>query len=270
MHKGNNRYAQACPLYTHPDWILRFILSVLNKKRVDFVDRVISLFDLKLYLLRFPSVYFKRSLEMAYFDLNAIKNAMITSSWNSLIKAWYDVESVSQEISTLILSPERNLEAVTEGLKRWKEHAGLLSWNVTVHSLLLHDDARSSRLLSTAVCCWKAVQLLVVQFEKLLFNQKEKGVEDTVWLQIQGLVKKFGVLLLKRFTREQCGLDDFSLERKGAGDNDPGEKCFTRPGIPYPSKKTRRTTKVAIAPKCEPLSKTLSANSLPNDETLRN
>ena len=180
---------------------------------------------------------------MAYFDLNAIKNAMITSSWNSLIKAWYDVERVSQEISTLILSPERNLEAVTEGLKRWKEHAGLLSWNVTVHSLLLHDDARSSRLLSTAVCCWKAVQLLVVQFEKLLFNQKEKGVEDTVWLQIQGLVRKFGVLLLKRFTREQCGLDDFSLERKGPGDNDPGEKCFTRPGIPYPSKKTRRTTK---------------------------
>ena len=150
---------------------------------------------------------------------------------------------MSQEISTLILSPKRNLEAVTEGLKRWKEHAGLLSWNLTVHFLLLHDDARSSRVLSTAVCCWKAVQLLVVQFEKLLFNQKEKGVEDTLWLQIQGLVKKFEVLLLKRFTREQCGVDDFSLERKGAGDNDPGEKCFTRPVIPYPSKKTRRTTK---------------------------
>ena len=117
---------------------------------------------------------------MASFDLNAIKNAMITSSWNSLIKAWYDVESVSQEIFTLILSPERNLEAVTEGLKRWKEHAGMLSWNLTVQSLLLHDDARSSRVLSTAVCCWKAVQLLVVQFKKLLFNQKEKGVEDTL------------------------------------------------------------------------------------------
>ena len=124
-----------------------------------------------------------------------------------------------------------------------KKHARLLSWNLTVHSLLLHDDARSSRVLSTAVCCWKAVQLLVVQLEKLLFNQKEKSAENTLWLQIQGLVKKFGVLLLKRFTREQCGVNDFSLERKGPGDNDPGEKSFPRPGILYPSKKMGKSTK---------------------------
>ena len=79
----------------------------------------------------------------AYSDLNAIKNALVISSWNCLKKAWYDVESVSQEISTLILSPERNLEAVTEGLQRWKEHTRPLSWNLTVYSLLLHTDSRS-------------------------------------------------------------------------------------------------------------------------------
>ena len=146
----------------------------------------------------------------------------------ALEKVCYDVKSMSQEISTLILSPEHNLEAVTEGLKRWKKHAGLLSWNLTVHSLLLHNDARSSRVLTAAVSCGMAVQLLVVQLEKLLFNQKEKSAEDALWLQIQGLVKKFGVLLLNRFTREQCGVDDFSLER---------------PGIVDPSKKVGKSTK---------------------------
>ena len=35
-------------------------------------------------------------------------------------------------------------------------------------------------------------------------------------------------------------------------------------------RKQEEPQQVAIAPKCEPLSKTLSANSLPNEETLRN
>ena len=174
---------------------------------------------------------------MAYSDLNAIKNALVISSWNCLKKAWYDLESVPQEISTLILSPERNFEAVTEGLRRWKQNTGPLSWNLTVHSLLLHTNSRSSRVLSVVVSCWKAVQLLVVQFEKLLLNQKEKSADDALWLQIQGLVEKLGVLLLKNIKKEQCGVDDFTPEKKGP-DNDP------RPGIGNSSKKGGKMTKI--------------------------
>ena len=172
---------------------------------------------------------------MAYTDLNAIQTALLTCSWNCLEKAWNDVESDCQDLSRLFQSPERNVEAVTQGLQRWKGHARLLSWNLTVHSLMLHTDIHSRRFLSAVVTCWKTVQLLLVQLEKVLVNKKEKNAEDALWLQIQGLVGKLGVLLLKNFKKEQCGVDDFTPGKKGP-DNDP------RPGDS--SKKGGKMTKI--------------------------
>ena len=174
---------------------------------------------------------------MAYTDLNAIQTALLTCSWNCLEKAWNDVESDCQDLSRLFQSPERNVEAVTQGLQRWKEHARLLSWNLTVHSLMLHTDIHSRRFLSAVVTCWKTVQLLVVQLEKVLVNKKEKSAEDALWLQIQGLVEKLGVLLLKNIKKEQCGVDDFTSGKKGP-DNDP------RPGIGDSSKIGGKMTKI--------------------------
>ena len=167
---------------------------------------------------------------MAYSDLNAIKNALAVSSWNCLKKRG----TMSQKISTLILSPERNLEAVTEGLQRWKEHTGPLSWNLTVHSLLLHTDSRSSRVLSVATCVLlesgstfgRSIREIIIKSER-----------DALWLQIQGLVEKLGVLLLKNIKKEQCGVDDFTPEKKGP-DNYP------RPGIGDSSKKGGNMTKI--------------------------
>ena len=79
---------------------------------------------------------------MAFNNLSAIEAALITCSWNCLEKAWNDVESDYENLSgALFQEPERKVEAITECLKRWKEHAGLLSWNLTIHSLLLrHTD----------------------------------------------------------------------------------------------------------------------------------
>lgn len=128
---------------------------------------------------------------MAFNNVSAIEAALITCSWNCLEKAWNDLQSDSQKLSDLFQEPERKVEAITESLKRWKEHAGLLSWNLTIHSLSLrHTDPHSSRDLRAVVTCWKMVQLLVDQLEKVVVNQKGKTHEDLIWSQIQDLVKK--------------------------------------------------------------------------------
>lgn len=76
---------------------------------------------------------------------------------------------------------------------------------------------------------------------EVFVNQKEKSVEDALWLQIQGLVKKLGVLLLKKKER--------AMWRKGLHTgkrypgNHAGEKCGTRPGNHDPNKKGEKLTK---------------------------
>ena len=90
MHKGNNRHAQACPLYTRPDWILRFILSVLNKKRLDFESAIVLAIALLGKL--FPIFKTLVPLKMAFFtnviDLQAALSACLTvRDWEMLTEA---------------------------------------------------------------------------------------------------------------------------------------------------------------------------------------
>lgn len=82
------------------------------------------------------------------------------------------------------------------------------------------------------------VQLLVEQVEKLLVNQKEESVEGALWFQIQGLMKKLGILL-KVFKKDQCGVKDFTA---GKRDPDSGE-YVTRSGKHNAGKKGGKLTK---------------------------
>ena len=157
---------------------------------------------------------------MAYTDLNAIKTALETSSWDCLKKSLHDLESQTRGITTLIQTPEFNTEAISDGLTQWKAVAAHLTWNLTDHSLLLHDDTPRSCMVNTVVSYWKAIQVLIVQFEKLPLQHNEKHSEEARWLQIQGFVELL-VALLKRFKREQCAMDDFSAEKRKPDGNEP-------------------------------------------------
>ena len=124
--------------------------------------------------------------------------------------------------------------------------AGHLTWNLTVHSLLLHDDTRRRRSINAVVSYWKANQVIVVQFEKLLLQHTEKHSMEVRWLQIQGFVERL-VALLKRFKREQCAFDDFPFYKRKPDDNEPGIFGFN--SILKPSKtmlKRRKHRKLPV------------------------
>ena len=134
-------------------------------------------------------------VSMAYTDLNAIKTALETSSSKCLKNL---CQSQSRGITTLMQTPEFNTEAIwaiSDGLTRWKAAAAHLTWNLTDHLLLLHDDTRRICMMDAIVSYWKEIQILVVLFEKPPLQHKEKHSKEARWLQIQGFVELLVALL---------------------------------------------------------------------------